>query len=77
MTQDDILQLIGGVLQVDVVPPDAAMGKMRGWDSFGQINVVLAIEAAAGIKLPGDAFGRMTSVPAIMEILAEQGVVTA
>jgi acyl carrier protein len=74
LTQDDVLTVICNVLNLDEVGPEAAMGKVRGWDSFGQITLVLALEEAAEIKLPGDAFGRMMSVQSIMEVLQEEGV---
>jgi len=74
LTPDDVLSVICTELEVDEVASDAAMGTVRSWDSFGQITLVLAIEEAAGIKLPSDAFGRMTSVQAIMDVLREEEV---
>ena len=74
LTRDDVKDVICDVLKVDQVSPEDAMGSVRGWDSFCQITLVLAIEEAVGVRLPGDAFGRMTSVQAIMDVLAEEGV---
>ena len=74
MTKTELLELISTTLSVPAISDDAEMGKLRGWDSFGQVNLVLALEQQAEVSVPPDLFGQLTSVAAILDFLDEEGV---
>ncbi len=74
MTKTELLEMISATLGVPAIPDDAEMGKLRGWDSFGQVSLVLALEQHAAVSVPPDLFGELTSVAAILDFLDEEGV---
>jgi len=77
MTADDVIALVRDALQVDTVTMDSAMGNLRRWDSLSQIQVMLALEKRLGDEIPGELFGELTSVAAILKFLSEEGRLSA
>lgn len=41
------------------------MYRDHGWDSFGHVRVIVALEAAYGIRIDDDAIGKYTTMRAI------------
>jgi acyl carrier protein len=61
------------------VPPDRISGTTRdedlaAWDSLGHVNLMMALEQTFNVALEVEDFPRLTSVPAILEYLKQQGV---
>ena len=61
------------------VPPGKITERTRAediaaWDSIGQVNLVMAIEQTFNIYLDVEDFPKMSSVPAILAYLKEQGL---
>lgn len=60
----------------DSLSNESAMYKDYGWDSFGHVSVITAIEEACGINLGNDEFMKYTTMRAIIEFfghLRERG----
>jgi len=50
-----------------VLLPELKIGDVEVWDSFNQINLMLAIEAEFGVEFDSDEIGELTSVGAIVQ----------
>ena len=74
MTYQELLEVLKIELRLSDVGGAEEMGKTRGWDSLRQVSLMFAIEQAAGTSVPPDMFGELTSVEAIWEFLAEEGL---
>ncbi len=60
-------------LAPDHVGAETRMYDLAAWDSFGQLSVILAVEAALGSQIADRAlFESLTSVPGIAALLAAQ-----
>jgi acyl carrier protein len=46
---------------------DSGMYKTHGWDSFGHITVIVALEAAYGISIPNEEMLSLNSIKAILK----------
>lgn len=44
------------------------------WDSLGHVNLMMSLEQTFDIQLDVDDFPRLTSVPAILELLKARGI---
>jgi acyl carrier protein len=53
-----------------VLGPSMQMGSVDSWDSFNQINLMLAIESHFSVEFESDEIGELTSVAAILDALA-------
>jgi len=64
------------ILEDDSLPFDEslAMGDVESWDSFNQINLMLAIEDEFGVEFGADEIGQLLSVGAIMAALEARAV---
>lgn len=58
----------------DRITQTSAQDDFAAWDSLGQINLMVALEAAFGIELQVEDFAKLASVPAILDYLARQGI---
>jgi acyl carrier protein len=76
MTRDDLARLAAQTLDVKTIPPEAEMGKTRGWDSIAQVRLLLSIEEAAGVEIPPDMFGTLTSLAKIAGFLEDEGALS-
>lgn len=47
---------------------------LPAWDSLGQVNLVMALEQTFDLCIEVEDFERLTSVPAILDYLAEHKV---
>lgn len=47
---------------------------VAAWDSLGQVNLMMALEQTFDVFLDVEAFQNLTSVPAILDYLKQQGV---
>ena len=47
---------------------ESAMYRDHGWDSFGHVSVIVALEEAYGISIPNDEIMRFTTMRAIVEL---------
>lgn len=46
---------------------ESAMYKDHGWDSFGQVSVIVALEKAYGVSISNDEIMNLTTMKAIVE----------
>ena len=73
MTQSDVpIDPFGVVAQALRCPSDSlsmesAMYRDHGWDSFGHVSVIVALEEAYGISIPNDEMMILTTMKAIVE----------
>lgn len=51
----------------DSLSMDSAMYRDHGWDSFGHISVIAALEEAYGLSVPNDEMMILTTMKAIIE----------
>lgn len=59
----------------DSLSIESAMYRDHGWDSFGHVSVIVALEEAYGIRIPNDEMMILTTMKAIVQILERsQGV---
>lgn len=76
-TMDELKAFIGQTLRTPgELSPDAGMGRTRGWDSLAHVNMILALEQWAGVGVPPELMGELTTVEALASWLREQGVMT-
>jgi len=73
-TGDELLAFIGRTLKVKNLGEDAGMGRTRGWDSLAHVNLILALEQWAGVSVPPELMGELTTVESIASHLSAQGV---
>lgn len=53
------------------VSMDSAMYRDHGWDSFGHVKVIVALESAYGIKIDDEAIERYATMRAIHQLYQE------
>ena len=51
----------------DSLSMESGMYRDHGWDSFGHVNVVVALEEAYGISISNDEIMNLTTMTAIVE----------
>lgn len=51
-----------------------AADDLEEWDSLGQINLMMTLEQTFDISLDVEDFQNLSSVPAIVEYLTQQGI---
>lgn len=52
---------------------ESGMYRTHGWDSFGHVAVILALEDAYGIKIPNDEMMSLNTMKAIVEHCERSG----
>ena len=73
MTQSDVpidpLSVVAQALRCpgDSLSMESAMYRDHGWDSFGHVSVIVALEEAYGISIPNDEMMILTTMKAIVE----------
>lgn len=70
--QERLASVFASVLALDTFSLDlpVGMGDIEEWDSFAQINLMLAIEDEFGIEFDADQIGDLISVDKIVEAVA-------
>ncbi len=51
----------------DSLSMESEMYRDHGWDSFGHISVIVALEEAYGVTIPNDEMMMLTTMNAILE----------
>lgn len=72
-------QLRGVVAATLKVPPEkitetTKSEELAAWDSLGHVNLMMALEQTYGVYLDVEDFPKLTSVPAILRYLSDQGI---
>lgn len=75
-TMDELAAFIGRTLKLKSLEPGAGMGTTRGWDSLAHVHLILALEEWAGVSVPPELMGELTTVEAIAAYLGAQGVLS-
>ena len=67
--------MIADVLGVDPeqITMEAAAGQVEGWDSFGHLQVVLALEAEFGVQFDPQKIPELTTVAKLQAWLEGKG----
>ncbi len=52
----------------DSLSMESAMYRDHGWDSFGHVSMIVALEEAYGISIPDDEMMVLTTMKAIVEL---------
>ncbi len=73
----ELREFIRSTLNLKDITPDAAMGRVRGWDSLKHVSLVLALEQRYQVKVPVDRIGELTSVSALTEFYDQAGLIGA
>lgn len=55
----------------DKVGPDAAAGRLEGWDSLAQVNIVVAIEVEFDVAFEANQVHALNSVAKLGEALSQ------
>jgi acyl carrier protein len=63
-------------IPADQITPDLGPGSIDAWDSYGHLQVVLAVEAEYGIQFPPEMISKLNSVAHLREQLLARGVTT-
>jgi|GEM_PF-3558745 len=77
MDAQEIMDFIKSELKLRAIGPEDGITSTRGWDSMGQVQLMLALEKKIGMRIPPDYFGRLISVKEILAFLQEQGKLTS
>ena len=66
-TQDQVMQTIAETLNIPLstIDKDSAAENMDTWDSFAQVNLMMALEQTFGITLEVEDFMKLNSVTSI------------
>lgn len=73
MVEQEVLDFIKGELRLRSIDMGSGIASTRGWDSLGQVQLMLALEKKIGMRIPPDYFGRLISVKEILAFLQEHG----
>ena len=67
-----VKHVVASVLGVDpaTIPDDARSEDLAGWDSLRHLELMLALEAEFGVRIPAEAMLELTSLPAIERFFA-------
>lgn len=71
MIAQDVMDLIKSELKLRAIGMNDGIASTRGWDSLGQVQLMLALEKKIGMRIPPDYFGRLISVKDILAFLEE------
>ncbi len=83
MTQSNVPSRLRSVLaDVFGVPPEqisdeTGAGKLEGWDSFGHLQAILALEAEFGVQFDPQRIPELTTVSKLRAWLEAKGVIAA
>jgi acyl carrier protein len=72
---DTIRAIISTTLKVspDKITRETSDKDLPSWDSLAHVNLMMSIEQTFDLFLEVEDFAKLTSVPAILEYLKEQG----
>ena len=70
-----VQQLIATTLKVSPsqITGDTKDSDIAAWDSLAHVSLMMSLEQTFDLMLEVEDFSRLTSVPAILEYLGEQG----
>lgn len=66
-----VAQMVGAA--AEDITLDSSPDNIETWDSLASINLLLALEEEFGVAFSDQQIQRLTSVRAILEVLAEAG----
>jgi acyl carrier protein len=74
--RDRIKQVMANVFEtsMDAIPDDADQKSVSGWDSLGQVQLMLALEDEFGVRMPAEEMVGLVSLEMIEQYLREHGV---
>jgi acyl carrier protein len=75
-TFEKLQQTMAATLKVtpSKITPTTRDEDLPGWDSLGQVNLIMALEQEFGVYIEVEDFGDLKSVPAILAYLGRQGI---
>jgi len=68
-----VKRVVGSVLRLDPaeIPDEARSDDVTGWDSLRHLELMLALEAEFGVRIPAETMLELTSLPAIERFVAD------
>ncbi len=75
MIDPRLAEVIGKTFDVDAAGITAVSGvdTIDGWDSFGQLGLMMAVEKRFGLKFPTEAIVQLDTAGKIQDALSELG----
>ena len=73
-SSEEFSSFFTATLGLKELKPDDAMGSTRGWSSLAHVDLILALEDWAGVSIPPELIGELTSVTSIVAYLSENRV---
>jgi acyl carrier protein len=58
-------------LSPEMVTPQAALGQLPGWDSFGHLTLMMEVEQEFSVRFPTDKINRPKNAGEICDLLRE------
>jgi acyl carrier protein len=72
---EEVREILTGVLDIppDQVTPELGYGQVEAWDSFGHLQIILALEGQFGIQFSPEKIPVLTTVALLQKELQAQG----
>lgn len=75
ISPQELLEFIRATLGLREVRLESGMGRVRGWDSQAQIELITALENRLEVTIPFDRIGELTTAEALIGFCQEHGLV--
>lgn len=70
--EEKVLEILKNVFELDTVDETCSQSTCEKWDSLGQLNLVVELQAEFGVSLEPEEIGKMQSYKDVIEILKEK-----
>lgn len=70
--EEKVLEILKNVFELDKVDETCSQSTCEKWDSLGQLNLVVELQAEFGVSLEPEEIGKMQSYKDVIEILKEK-----
>jgi acyl carrier protein len=77
MTLEDFKTLLATTLKLKSVDLGESLDKTPGWDSLNHLHLLMALESTAGISIPAEMYGELTTARALVSYLEENQALEA
>lgn len=76
MNQADFLEIMRKTLKLKALDADARLGRTRGWDSLGHIELIAILEERLDTSIPPELLGELTSVQSLLSYFKAKGLIS-
>ena len=67
--EEKVLEILKNVFELDSIDETCSQETCEKWDSMGQLNLVVELEAEFGVSLEPEEIAEMTSYNKVIDIL--------